>query len=268
MAAALANSCSRDGFDDAVALLHGLHCLLVADRVADLNGGRQCRVGVDRLFLRKTVAIAPVERVGLAGLGGHQPRHLVDDAQVHEQPQPLVQRADIAQIADRNHDPVRHFPIELAHDLDSDRLLALDADTVHRVGQVQAAVLGDLAHDTHAAVKVGVQGQHVRAVGQRLHKLRRADLALGQEDDGGDAGAGCVGRQRGARVACAGAGNRAHRAVACHHLFHDADQDGHPQVFEAAGMAVAAQLDPQIAEADLVAQTFRPDRGWCCLRTC
>ena len=44
-----------------------------------------------------------------------------------------------------------------------------------------------LLDQLHAAVKVGVDGQHQRAVGDGLHQLRQRDLVGGQEHDGGDA---------------------------------------------------------------------------------
>ena len=69
-----------------------------------------------------------------------------------------------------------HFPVELLDDLDADGLLALDAQRVHRVGQVKRRVLGDLLHQLHAAVEVGVQVEHQRAVGNRLDQLRASEI--------------------------------------------------------------------------------------------
>ena len=67
-----------------------------------------------------------------------------------------------------------HFPVELLHDLDRQRLLAFEPQAVHRVGEVDALFLGQPLHDRHAAVEVGVEREHAGAVGERLHELRRA----------------------------------------------------------------------------------------------
>ncbi len=55
--------------------------------------------------------------------------------------------------------------------------------------------------ELHAAVEVGVDGQHERAVRDGLHQLRHADLVGRQEHDGGDARVRAVCAQRRARVA-------------------------------------------------------------------
>ena len=76
---------------------------------------------------------------------------------------------------------VRHLPVELLDDLDRDRLLSLEPQAVHRVGEVDAPLGGEPLHDGHAAVEVGVERQHRRAVGQRLHQLRGRHLAPRQD---------------------------------------------------------------------------------------
>jgi hypothetical protein len=45
----------------------------------------------------------------------------------------------------------------------------------------------DYLDKLHAAVKVGVDGEHERAVSNRLHELRQADLVSRQEHYGWDA---------------------------------------------------------------------------------
>ena len=62
-------------------------------------------------------------------------------------------------------------------------------------------------------------------------------------------------------VASAGAGDSLHRIIGQgHHLLHHADEDGHAQIFEAAGVAVAAQLDPEVRQANLLAQPLGPEQ--------
>ena len=100
---------------------------------------------------------------------------------------PLPERRHVAEVAARDHDPVRHLPVELLDDLHADRLLALDAQAVHRVREVDAVALGDLLHDLHAAVEVGLERERDRAVGHRLEQLRERDLVARQEHDRGNA---------------------------------------------------------------------------------
>ena len=106
---------------------------------------------------------------------------LDDQPEVAHHEQAAAQGGDIPQVAAGDDDHVRDLPVELLDDLDADGLLSLDAQRVHGIGQVDRLVLGDLLHNAHAAVKVRVQRQHQRAVGDRLDELRNRDLALGQQ---------------------------------------------------------------------------------------
>ena len=140
-----------------------------------------------------------------------------------------------------------------------DRLLPFEAQRVHRVGQVDAAVGGEPLHDGHAAVEVGVEREHERAVGDRLHQLRGGDLAARQEHDRADAGGGAVGGERRRGVAGRGAGDGAHRLAVGDHLLHRRDQHGHAEILEGAGVRVAALLDPEILQAELAAEAIGPE---------
>jgi hypothetical protein len=99
--------------------------------------------------------------------------------------EPLRERRHVAEVAARDHHPVGHLPVELLDDLDPDRLLPLDAQAVHRVGEVDPVARGDLLHDLHAAVEVGVEREHDRAVRDGLDQLRHRHLAARQEHDRG-----------------------------------------------------------------------------------
>ncbi len=87
------------------------------------------------------------------GAGRHlradQARHAVHEAQVAAHLEALVKGVDVAQVAARDDDPVRHSPVKLLADLDRGRLLALQAQAVHAVGQVDGR-LG--RHVLHAAL--------------------------------------------------------------------------------------------------------------------
>ena len=169
--------------------------------------------------------------------------------------------ADISQIADRYDDPIRNLPIELATDFNANRFLAFDPQAVHRICEVDGIVLGNFLNDFHAAIKVGVEGHYVSAIGNGLNQLGRADLARRQENDCRNARVGCIGRQGGAGITGTRTRHRFDRVVLHrHHLFDNADQHGHAKVFEAAGVAVAAEFDPKVRQVQLLAQPIGPEQ--------
>ena len=114
-------------------------------------------------------------------------------------------------------------------------------------------------HEGHAAVEVGVEGEHQGAVRDGLDELGEGDLVLGQEDDGGDAGRRAVGGEGGRGVAGRGAGHRADGRALRDHLLHLGDEHRHPEVLERAGVAEAALLDPEIADPDHLAEPLGPE---------
>ena len=173
---------------------------------------------------------------------------------------PFAQRRDVAQVAARDDHHVRRLPVELLHDLDAHRLLALHAQRVHRVGQVERRVLGDLLHQLHAAVEVRVQGEHQGVVGNRLDQLRDGNLAPGQQHHGLDARRRAIRRQRRRGVARRGARHRLDRRAFGDHLFDLRNQHRHAQVLERPAVRVAAQLEPQIIHPDHLAETLRPEQ--------
>ena len=67
---------------------------------------------------------------------------------------------------------------EHVDDLERGRLLALDAQRVDRVHDLDARLLAELAHDVERVVEVAVHGHHARAVDERLRELAQRDLAL------------------------------------------------------------------------------------------
>ncbi len=84
------------------------------------------------------------------------------------------------------------------------------------------------------------------------------DFAPGQEDDGRDTGCGAIGSQGGRGVASGGTGYGPYRLAVGDHLLDHRDQHRHAQVFERTGVAVAAQLDPQVFHTDLLPQPLGP----------
>ena len=154
--------------------------------------------------------------------------------------------------------PVRHLPVE-CWTISMAPSLALDAQAVHRVGQIDAPLLGDLLYHRHAAVEVRVERQHEGAVGERLHELGDRDLVLGQEHHRGNPRRRAVGAERGRGIARGGARHRVDGHAVGHHLLDDRDQHGHPQVLERARVRVAALLDPQVFDVELLAVAVGPE---------
>ena len=82
---------------------------------------------VDRLERLEVLQVRAIERVGVLGLRHDDARQLLDEAEVAHHQQALAERADVAEVAAGDDDPVRHLPVELLHDLDADGLLPFDA---------------------------------------------------------------------------------------------------------------------------------------------
>ncbi len=171
-----------------------------------------------------------------------------------------MQRRGVAEVAARQDDPVGHLPVELLDDLDADRLLAFEAQRVHRVGEVDHALGREALDDLHAAVEVGIQAEHERAVRERLDELRGRDLAARQEHHDREAGGCAVGRERRAGVAGRRTGDGLDLEALLDRLVDHADEHRHAEIFERAGVAVAAELDPQVVEADLLAVAIGPEQ--------
>ena len=59
--------------------------------------------------------VRQVQRVGIVGLRAHQARQPVDEPQVLAHLEALVEGVDVAQVAARDDDPVRHLPQSSSH---------------------------------------------------------------------------------------------------------------------------------------------------------
>ena len=123
-----------------------------------------------------------IERSRMFRLNHRQPRQLVDQAQSLRLTQPLAERRRVAEVAAGQHHPIRHLPIALVQHLEHDRLLALDAERIHGVQQVDPQPLGQYADQRQDLIEVRFHLQGLRAIFQRLRQFRERDLAVGQED--------------------------------------------------------------------------------------
>ena len=175
---------------------------------------------------------------------------LLDEPELLHHEEALAERARVAEVAARDDDPVRHLPVELLHELDGDGLLPLDAEAVHRVGEVDRPLLGDLLDQRHAPVEVGVQREDERAVGQRLDELRRRDLVAREQDHRGDPGRRAVVGERRRGVPGRRTRDGGDRVALLDHLLDHRHQHGHPEVLERPRVGVAALLDPQVLDPE------------------
>ncbi len=69
------------------------------------------------------------------------------------------------------HTASAHLPVELLADLDGRRLLALQPQAVHGVGQVDGLLCRHVADEAHAPIKVCVDAQHLRAMKRSITQL-------------------------------------------------------------------------------------------------
>ena len=252
--------------DDAVELFQRADRLLDADRVADLNGAGQCFLRLDRLERLEVLQVRAVKRIGPLGLRDDDARQFGNQAEVFHHHQALAERGHVAEVAAGNDHHVGHLPVELLDDFDAHRFLALDPQRIHRVRQVKRFVLGDFLDQPHAAVEVGVEIEHERAVGNRLDELRAGNFPARQQHDGLDAGRGAIGRQRRRGVAGGGADDGLDGRALGNHLLDLRHQHRHAEVFERAAVRVAAEFDPKFVHPDDLSEAFGPEKDWCRLR--
>src|SRR4051794_15084597 len=179
----------RDGGDLAARRGEGLHRLLPTGGVADPDRAR------DRLRMRDRRAVH--ERGRALGLEAEQPgvgAHLL---------KALPVGGDVAGVADR--DAERVELAQRVEQLEGRGLLPLQPERVDAVDERDRVAPADLAHELERLVEVAAQGDHARAVHQRLGELAGGDLALGHDHGAPQAGARGVGGERGRRVAGGGA---------------------------------------------------------------
>src|SRR4051794_27574011 len=149
----------------------------------------------------------------------------------------LPVRGDVAGVADGQAVHVGRVT-ERLDDLERRGLLALDAEGVDRVHDRHAVDVAECTHDVEGLVEVPADLDDLRAVDERLRELAERDLALGDHDTTGDAGARGVGRGAGRGVA----GRRADDDLGAL-LYGLGDRHRHPAVLEGTGGIRALDLE-------------------------
>src|SRR3954468_10235079 len=153
----------RDRGDPPARRGHRRHRLLPARGVADADCRGDRLRALDRMTLdqrRSPCRLKAVEN--WSGL------------RLAESPPP---RRDVPRVADRDRERARGLAEFLQH-LERSRLLALDAVRMDRVDEFDRVTIRELADDPQGVVEVPAQGDHPRAVHERLRQLADGDLSF------------------------------------------------------------------------------------------
>mmetsp|Transcript_11033 Transcript_11033/g.27888 ORF Transcript_11033/g.27888 Transcript_11033/m.27888 type:complete len:304 (-) Transcript_11033:479-1390(-) len=233
-----------------IRVLEGLDGAVNRHGVANLDGGREGGLRLDRLEVLIARLVHTIEGVGVLGLGHNHAWDTVRETEVLAHFEALVERVAVSEVSSRDDEPVRDLPVELLGNLYRGGLLPFDPEAVHGVRQVYRRLSGNLLNQLHAPVEVRVYAQNQRAVRNGLHELGDGDLVRGEEDYGRDVSGGTVGRQGGRRVPGRGATHgRDGLGVHPPDFVHLAHQHRHAEVLEGAGVAVPALLYPEVGHA-------------------
>ena len=141
------------------------------------------------LLVSLVIVEVAVERGRAFRLDDGDVRALVEEAQVVQLAQRLAVRGAVTQVAARHHNTVGRLPVALLQQLEYHRLLALKAERIDRVEDIDAELGRNLHEQRLSIVKVTAQLQGEGAKVERLRQFAKADLALGHEHDGQHAGA-------------------------------------------------------------------------------
>ena len=180
---------------------------------------------------------------------------------------PGAERADVAEIAARNDDRGRAPPSRTAG------RSRPRSSSGPRCAGCSSSWRGRRLLPRRAAVTIAMQpsksvssASTCAPLASGCTQLRRRHLAARQDHDRRNAGRRGVGRERRRGVAGGRAGDGANAAAVRDHLLDDRHEHGHAEVLERPGVRVAAQLDPEIVEAELAGRAARPRTCSCRLR--
>ena len=245
----------RDAHDHAVRLLDGAYGLRVADRVSNLDGACESLLGLYRNELVEAAFVGLEERVCVFGLCHDDARDAVDEAHGLAIFETLRKSRNVTEVTAWDNHGVRDAPAEFLTDFRGDGLLTFHAEAVHGVGEVNAVVLRDFLDNLHAAVEVGIEGEHDASVTDRLDELSGTCLAGREEHDGGDAGLCAVGAEGGRSITRGGASNGVNRVdVLLDDVVHLAHENCHAEVLETTRMGVAAKFHLEASDAEFFCQ--------------
>ena len=207
--------------DEASGFLGGLDGSVPAGGVADLDGG-----GDGFGFFDGT---AVYDGRGAGGLESVHFRVLLCAAVAKVFLETLPVGGDVAGVADGQEVKVWRSA-ELVADFEGGGFLALDADGVDAVDDFNGSDGGKFADKAQGDVEVAVDGDGLGSVDEGLGKFAHGDVAVRQDDDAFEFGAGGIGGGGSGSVAGAGADDGLGAFFAGF-----ADGHGHASVFERCG---------------------------------
>jgi hypothetical protein len=135
-------------------------------------------------------------RCRAGGLDDADLRNAVDEAEVEHLREALAEGGAVGEVTAGDDDVVRDLPIALLEDFECRCLLAFEAVRIDGVQQVDRRALDELGKDANAAVEVGAELDGGGAVVHGLRELAPGNLALGNEDERLQTGAGGVSGHR------------------------------------------------------------------------
>ena len=196
-----------------------------------------------------------VEWIGVFCLSDDDARDAVDEAHSLAVFEALGECAHVTEVTARDNHGVRNGPAEFLADFRRNGFLAFDAEAVHGVGEINAVVLRDFLNDLHATVKVGVESEHDAAVRNRLDELCSAGLAGWEEHDGRYAGLSAVSAEGCRSITGRSASDGVNRVdIFLDDVVDLADKNCHAEVFEGTGMGIAAKLDFEASDAEVLGE--------------
>src|SRR5439155_881012 len=156
--------------------------------IADVDR-RSGGLRVDPVAPREPLPEARSERGCARGLDGGEPWHARDETPVAGLTQRLAEGGRVAEVAGRQHDPLRRAPVELLQQLEHDRLLSLDPEGIDGVDQVETKLRAGLLGELETVIEVAAHEQGPCTVGERLGQLAERDLPSRDHDQGPQPGA-------------------------------------------------------------------------------
>ncbi|WVZ00514.1 hypothetical protein V8G54_026583 [Vigna mungo] len=227
-----------------IATLNGMNSPINGNRVTNLNGRGKGGGGYHRLKVLPPRLKVLIQRIGICSLSTNKPWDLVHKSKLLAHLKTFVKGINVAKIPTRHYDPIRNLPIKLLQNLNGSSLLPLQPQTVEGVSQIDRQLSSDFSNQLHAPIKISVDTQHKGAIGNGLNKLGKRDSISRQKHNGRNP---CRSAIRGQRCRCVTGGSAADTndgAVHFSQAIDLANENGHAEILETAGVAYSAVFDP------------------------
>ena len=164
----------------AAGVAHAAQGLLPGARIADADGGGDGLGLGDGCEFVGAVAPELGEGIGSGGLHHDHARGAVDEAEAQKFVEGLAEGGGVAEVAAGNDEVVGGLPVELVHQLEHGGLLALDAEGIDGVEEIDS-LAGLLQQDVEGVVEAAFDLDDFGAEIERLGELVERNLS-GAED--------------------------------------------------------------------------------------